>query len=210
MPNPRFDPTKAVTFDLEHGLVQREGAPPTVLVPHGGLLALCAAAGQEAAAVFGRAVGAAMGGRVALRLLRAETAESTRATASTAGPALVREASIDAVVDHLGGELALGGFGSLALERWGRALVLLIDHAPLGAAGDVLLEAILEGAVAAAAGRSVRVLLLGREQTRARFFVGSDVALQRLRGWMAAGTSWGEALVRLHGATTTAAARGDA
>ena len=34
------------------------------------------------------------------------------------------------VLDHLGGELALLGLGSLGLERWGRALVLTVEGAP--------------------------------------------------------------------------------
>jgi hypothetical protein len=209
MADPRFDPSRAVTFDLTHGLVHREGAPPTVLVPQGGLLALCAAAGHDAAATFGRAVGAAMGGRVAWRFAPAQ-ADSTRSPESADAAAGVRAASIEAVVEHLGGELALGGFGSLAIERWGRALVLVVDHAPLGGAGDVLLEAILEGAVAAATGRPVRVGQLARDQTRARFFVGSSTAVEEVRRSIAAGSPWGDALARLHAGADPGAARGDA
>jgi hypothetical protein len=198
MAEPRFDPSKAVKFDLQHGLVHRDGAPPIVLVPLGGLLALCAAAGNEAGHVFGRAVGAAMGGRVASRL-QVAAGEASAASEGGAPAGAVRTATLDAVVEHLGGELALGGFGSLSIERWGRALVLVVDHAPLGGAGDVLLEAILEGAIAAASGRTVRAGLLGREQERARFFVGSNAAIEQVWTWIADGTSWAEALVKLQG-----------
>ncbi len=52
MPDLRFDPSKAVTFDLTHGLVHLEGAPSRVLVPAEALLALAAAAGAEATAAF--------------------------------------------------------------------------------------------------------------------------------------------------------------
>jgi hypothetical protein len=198
MADPRFDPSGAVTFDLQHGLVHREGAPPTVLVPHGGLLALCAAAGHDAAIVFGRAVGAAMGGRLAARFAGSREVDSNQAPASVDAAAAVRRASIEAVVEHLGGELALGGFGCLSLERWGRAMVLVVDHAPLGAAGDALLEAILEGALVACTGRSPRVGILHREESRARFFVGSPAAIQRVQTQVRVGETWAEALVQLH------------
>ena len=202
----RFDPSKAVTFDLTHGLVHLEGAPSRLLVPADALLALAKAAGGEPSAAFGAALGEAMGRRVASRLAAANG---------------VGAATIEGVVEHLAGELALAGLGSLGLERWGRAMVLVVDQSPLGADGDALLEAALGGAIEAAAGRSVRSLLLGRDAVRARFLIGGKAGVDKVRGWLAEGASWGEALVRLHaGAAETKqstesaagadAARGDA
>ena len=184
-----FDPSKAVTFDLSHGLVHLEGAPSRLLVPAEAPRALADAAGPEAAAAFGRAMGEAMGRRAASRL------------GAGAG---VDEAPVEAVVEHLGGELALAGLGSLGLERWGRALVLVVDQSPLGAAGDGLLGAALAAALEAAAGREVRTLLLGRDAVRARFLVGGSAGVARVEAWLEDGVPWGEALVRLH------APRGDA
>src|SRR5262245_38721231 len=115
MPDLRFDPSKAVTFDLSHGLVHLEGAPSRLLVPSDALVLLAKAAGPEAAAMFGRSLGEAMGRRVASRLAATEGVSST---------------PVEVVVDHLGGELALAGLGSLGLERWGRALVLVVDQSP--------------------------------------------------------------------------------
>lgn len=183
MTDVRFDPSKAVTFDLAHGLVHLEGAPARLLVPADALGALAGAAGPEAASAFGRTLGEAMGRRVASRLATAEG---------------VGAAAIDVVVDHLGGELALSGLGSLGLERWGRALVLVVDQSPLGAVGDALLEAALAGAVEAAAGKSVRTVLLGREGVRARFLVGGEAGAAKMKAWLAEGLAWGDALVRLH------------
>jgi hypothetical protein len=179
MPDIRFDPSQSVTFDLAHGLVHLEGAPSRLLVPADALAALAGAAGPEAAATFGRALGEAMGRRVATRLAPGE-------------------AAVDAVVEHLGGELALGGLGSLGLERWGKALVMVVDQSPLGAAGDLVLEAALGAAVEAAAGRRVCAVLLGREGVRARFLLGGEAGVTKVRAWLAAGASWGDALVRLH------------
>ena len=182
MPDTRFDPASSVTFDLTRGLVHLEGAPRRLLVPADALLALTAAAGAGATAAFGRSLGAAMGRRAAGRL-----------SAGGAGAA-----SVEGVVEHLGGELALAGLGSLGLERWGQAAVLVIDGSPLGADGDALMEGVLAGAVEAAAGRAVQVACIGRDGARARFFLGSAAGVQKVRAWLADGVAWGEALVRLH------------
>jgi hypothetical protein len=186
----RFDPSKAVTFDLSHGLVHLEGAPARLLVPADALLALAKAAGPEASAAFGRALGEGMGRRAAARF----DLEGLAA------------APVDVVLDHLGGELALAGLGSLALERWGRALVLAIDASPLGGDGDTLLEGVLAAAIEAGAGRRVHVIALGRDGARARFLVGGEAAVEKVRAWLGEGVSWGDALVRLH----APAGRGDA
>ena len=193
MPEIRFDPSKAVTFDLPRGLVRIEDAA-RVLVPGDALAALCESAGPGATAAFGRTMGEAMGARVASRL---------------AGSAGVNEASVDAVVEHLGGELALGGLGSLGLERWGRALVIVVTDTPLGPRGDGLLEAVLAGALDAATGRSVRSLLVSREEGRARFLITGDAGMETMTSLLADGLSWGEALTRLH-ASGASASRGDA
>jgi hypothetical protein len=196
MPEPRFDPSKAVTFDLGNGLVHVEGTPSLLLVPGNALAELCAAAGPEAVAAFGRAIGEPMGRRLAGRFSTPE------------GEGSVREASLETVVDHLGGEIAIAGIGSLEFERWGHALVLVIDHSPLGAGGDELIEAVLAAAMEAATGRRVRTLALARDATRVRFLVAGNAAVEKARAWLADGMSWGEALAKLH--SKSPAARGDA
>jgi hypothetical protein len=198
MPEPRFDPSKAVTFDLGSGLVHVEGAPSRLLVPAEALGAICAAAGPEATTAFGRSIGVPMGRRLASRF----------AARNAEGGTGVRGASIESVVDHLGGELAILGLGALGLERWGHALVLVVDHSPLEASGDSLFEAVLAGSLEAATGRPVRVLTLGRDGARARFLVTGDAAMAKARAWLAQGMSWGEVIARLHGRSD--AARGDA
>ena len=190
-----FDPSKAVTFDLARGLVQHEGAPPGLIVPTEALAALARAAGPEAFQRFGAAIGAACGRRVASRLAAANG---------------VRAAGVGAVVEHLGGELAVTGLGSLSVERWGRALVLVVDQSPLGAEGDALLESVLEAALEAAAGERPRVIVLARDGVRARFLVTGHAGADKVRAWLNDGVSWGDALVRLHGPSSVTAPRGDA
>ncbi|APR83174.1 Hypothetical protein A7982_08523 [Minicystis rosea] len=187
----RFDPSKAVTFDLAQGHVHLEGAPSRLLVPADALGLLVEAAGAEAAAAFGRSLGTSMGRRIASRLSAAEG---------------VGAAAVDLVVEHLGGELALAGLGALGLERWGRAIVLVVDHCPLGATGDALLEAALGSALASAAGRSATVVRLDRDGVRARFFVGGEPGAAKVKAWLSQGISWGDALVRLHAPSASPAA----
>ena len=191
-----FDPSKAVTFDLTRGLVQQEGAPSGLIVPAQALAALAHAAGPEASRTFARAVGEAIGRRVALHLSAANG---------------VRAAGAGAVVEHLGGELAITGLGSLGLERWGRALVLVIDQSPLGEAGDALLESVLAGALAAAIGeQSSSVTVLARDGGRVRFLVTSRAGVDKVRALLNEGVSWGDALVRLHAPPSATTPRGDA
>lgn len=180
MAHTRFDPSRAVKFDLGRGVVQLDGSDGRVLVPADTLLALCTSAGEEATRDFGRTLGSEIGRRAAGRL------------GSTA------EAGLEDVLEHLGGDLALGGFGSLGIERWGRALVMTVNDSPLGAAGDALLAAVLEGAIQRALGRDASVVPLAREGEWARLLVVGDKAAAKVRGWLAEGVAWGDALARLH------------
>ena len=179
MPEPLFDPSHAVTFDLAHGLVHLEDAPSRVLVPADALAALALEASAAARAAFARALGAPLGARAARRL--GDT----------------RGATVDHVVDHLGGELALAGLGSLSIERWGRALLIVVDQSPLGGAEGVL-EAVLSAALGSATGREVRCVRLMSDATRARFLVASASTEAKARALLAEGVSWGEVLVKLH------------
>lgn len=184
MPHAPFDPSKAITFDLAHGQVRLDETPPRALVPAEALAALANAAGREASEAFAKALGEPLGQRVARRL------------GGSADKA--REASVDEVVDHLGGELALAGLGSLSLERWGRAVVLVVDQSPLLGAGEGLLAAILSSALRGATGRDARCAPLMREGVRTRFLVASEKAAERAQGWLKDGASWGDVLARLH------------
>src|SRR5690348_4654247 len=107
MANPPFDASKAVTFDLSRGQIQKDGEGPRLLISPASLLALCQAAGPEATSSFGHAAGEAIGAAVARRFEQAG-----------GDP---RGARIEEVVEHLAGELAMAGFGALTIERWGRA-----------------------------------------------------------------------------------------
>jgi len=153
-----------------------------MVVPTDALLALCQGAPEEAVRDFGRLLGT----------------EAGRAVSSRLGDP--QSAPIEAVVEHLGGEIALMGLGSLSLERWGHALVLSFEHAPLYAPGDTLLGAVLEGALQRAFGRDVVAAKLVRDENRVRFLITGRAGADQARGWLASGVTWGEVLTRLSSA----------
>jgi hypothetical protein len=185
MSQPPFDPTKAVTFDLVHGLVHLEDAPTRLLVPASALATLAQAAGPEATTAFARALGEPLGIRVARRL----SGEKGQG---------VREATVDTVVDHLGGELALVGLGSLSLERWGKAMILVVDQCPLAGDAGGLLTGVLEAALRRATGSELQCVHLMRDRVRARMLITGGPAAEKARALLRDGVSWGEVLARLH------------
>lgn len=157
-----------------------DGTEARVLIPADALAKLCLGAGRESTKDFGRHVGTEIGRRVAARV--------------PAG------SSVPTMVEHLGGELALAGLGSLGVEIWGRALVLTVTDSPLGAEGDALVSAVLEGALQRALGRDAAVVRVDRTDGKARLAVVSRKSGTTLEQWLAEGVSWGDALARLNAA----------
>lgn len=172
-----FSPEHAVTFDLVNGLVHLADAPKRVLAPAEALDALLAGASPDARAAFAKALGAPLGTRLARRL-----------DAASATP--------DAVVDHLGGELALAGLGALSVERWGSALVLVVDHAPLAADTTA---AVVAAALHTATGVEAHVVSLMRDATRTRLLLTGEKGAAKAKALLDAGRPWGDVLVELHG-----------
>lgn len=181
MAEARFNPSHSVHFDFARGLVSLGAAGSRLLLPAELLDALLVAVPEATRADVGQRLGIELGRRVLEHL--------------GASPA---DASIEGVVEHLGGELALSGLGSLGVERWGQALIVTLSDCPLGATADPLVGWILEGALQRLFGRDVRAVPLGRIGAVARLLiVGPDTAAQVV-GWLRAGASWTVALGRLH------------
>ena len=177
----RFDPSHSVKFDLGRGSVHLDGAGPRLLVPPDALIELCKHAGDDSLTNCGRTLGTEVGLRITEHW-------------GDGGQSI----GVEGFVDHLGGNLALLGFGSLSLERWGKALVFVIEGSPLGAAGDPLLAAVLEGALQRCMGRDGRAVVLGRDDAHVRFLVIGAPGADRARALLSQGKSWGEAIARLH------------
>lgn len=181
-----FDPTHSLKFDLGRGRVMVDNTSVRLVLPADALKKLCESAGEGAVHDFGFAVGTEIGRRVANRL-----------------PA-IQLASIEDVVEHLGGEMALMGVGSLSIERWGRALVFVVTGDPFGASGEVLMASLLQGAMQRALSRDVLPLFLNRDGEQARFLATTPQVAGKVQAWMGSGLKWGEALAQLQ----TAASQG--
>jgi hypothetical protein len=173
-----FDPTRAVRFDLPQGSVRAgSDGERVLLVPTQALDELVLSAPPEAVEALGRALGSAIGRRAAARM----DAQS---------------APVDAFVTQLAGEAAMAGVGTLRIERWGRALVVLVEGSTLV---GTLLAPLVASAIEAASGRRVAATLLSRDERVARILVGSEGGVARVRDWIASGMAWGQALTKLHG-----------
>lgn len=180
-----FEPEGAVEFDLPHGAVRAAG-DRLMVVPATLLEEIAVTAGAPAAVTVARAIGTATGQRAALRMGGAEAA---------------RGATIETVLSHLTGELALSGVGAAHLERWGRALVLVLANTPVR--DDVAVAALVEGALAAVVDRPIATITLTRDAAGVRVLVASASGVLRAKELLERGVAWGEALTKIQ-------ARGDA
>jgi hypothetical protein len=174
-----FDSTHAVRFDLPKGSVRTRGDDDrVVLVPSAALEELVRGSTAEAAEAFSRALGAAIGRRAAARM---------------GDP---HSASVEDFMAQLGGEAAVAGVGVWSIERWGRALVFVVEDSPLAAG---LLAPLISSALEASSGRRAWCVVLSHEERAARVLVAGQQSVARVRDWLASGTRWGEVLVKLHG-----------
>lgn len=181
-----FDSRGAIRLDRTVGHLRVGDSAPRVMVPAEALVALCTGAGEELTVAFGEAIGDALGRRIHERF------------EATGG---VVAASFGLVVEHLAGEVALCGFGALSIERWGKALALVIDRAPVAAEaiGDVLLCGLLSAALRSATGAAASVVPVTREGSRTRFLVLGEGAVDGVLRELESGTPWGVILTDLNG-----------
>jgi hypothetical protein len=179
MPGPAFDPQGAVRFDLKSGAASDTRGARMMLVPASALEALERST-PGALSHIGSEIGRACGTRVAARL---------------GGDAGVRAAELEVVVSHLAGELAIAGLGVLHIERWGRALVLVVTNAAV--ASDGFVGALLIGALHASTGRDVAIAPLGKEDGSARYFIGAQPTVSKVRSQVSQGKPWAEVLSSL-------------
>jgi hypothetical protein len=175
-----------VRFDLATGQVKAGTGERLLLIPLSTLDELASAAGAEVAARLARTMGVSMGRRLAERL------------GSIDG---VRSASIEAFVSELAFEVAVSGWGALSLERWGKAMVLVVDH--VAVKERRMIAAMIEGAIEAAVGREVHGVALTGETMDGgtdpvRVLLASEKTAEKARGWTAEGVGAREILARLH------------
>jgi hypothetical protein len=175
---PRFDPTRAIVYDLGRGQLRDDEGNARLNLPASLVMRLCESAGEEATQDFAAALGADMGRRVRERM-------------GSSGEA----ASIESWTEHLGGQLALLGFGDLVVERWGKALVLRVAGVPAEMQG--LVGVLLEGALHRALGRDLRLPGFS-EGDSAAYLVVSPSTAEKVYEWAASGRGLIGAIEALH------------
>ena len=187
MHSPGFNPSDAISFDLRRGRVQIAGGTGHVLLPIDAILALLRETQPDVARDLGRNIGTELGQRVAAHLRR-----------HARGDGDLNFASATTVVDFLGGELALQGLGSLAVERWGRVLLFIIDDSPLGPDGAEFVAAILEGALQRAFAREVALVGLGYDAEKIRYAAVSPTTAVSVKTLIERDVGWGDIIARLN------------
>jgi hypothetical protein len=194
MTEPSFDPAQALKIDLSRGQLTLQGSSGRVLIPTEGLIELLGATSDNSVAAFGAGMGAEIGKRIADRL-----------------GAEIHQASVELFLEHLGGELALTGLGSLSVERWGKALVLCVEGLKSEACLERVIASLLEAALQRSLSRDAAAILLSREGGSLRFLVAGRHARPKVEQWLASGVPYGDVLTRLHQASATGSgiARGD-
>ena len=181
MASSSFDPTGAVRFDLRSGSASDSRGERLVLVPSAALELLS----EGALAKIGEHIGRECGGRVAARL---------------GGENGVRSSDVETVISHLAGELAVAGIGAVHVERWGRALLVVVSNPSI--TDDAFVGAVLGAAMSAASGRGVAAAPLGRDSGgagEARYFLGTPGTAERVRGLVSQGKGYADIVAALQG-----------
>ncbi|MBS2014678.1 MAG: hypothetical protein JST00_17455 [Deltaproteobacteria bacterium] len=176
MAGPAFEPNGAVRFDLKNGAASDSKGGRLVLVPS----AVLAGLDPATLAHIGDALGRACGARIASRL---------------GGDNGVRATNLEVVVTHLAGELAIAGVGAVHLERWGRAMVAVVQNP--GVADDAFVGAVLAGALSAASGRDLSAAPLGKDGGRSRYFLGGAATAARASALASQGKGFADVLASI-------------
>lgn len=197
-PRTGLDLRGSVTFSLGRGRVDlavsqgeakghgEADSARAAIVPLNALVEIARSAGLEAARALGASVGVLTG---------------ERARAALGGVADVRAATMEQVVEVLAGSLALSGLGALSMERWGRAMIVRIEGAPIGGFEvESMLEGAIEAAITAASGRGVAATTVTSEGGRMRLFIGRHATAERFVDGRRRGVAWTQTLAELHDA----------
>lgn len=171
-----FDPGGYFAFDLARGAVHtRHGDRVLVL----------------ASDVLGPLVSTAVrqGDLTAVRMLGKRIGED----AARSLGAEVKTATPEAVATHASGMLSLLGWGTLVLERWGKALVLALAGAPTLDPERLGLAALLGGVLTSLGGRDVACVPVDGT----RFVIVHPSIAEAVWGWTKEGKELASVIARL-------------
>ena len=169
---PAFDPEAFFDFDLTTGAVRARGGTRVLMLSD---------------TVVGPLVSSAVasGDLTALRRLGRHIGEEIRASV---GGSAAHQAP-DVVLGHAAGVLALFGWGQLAMERWGDALVARVSSLPDVDESQLALAALLGGLFTALAQKDVACVPLMRADggERGAFILVDPTVAETVWSWAQAG-----------------------
>jgi hypothetical protein len=172
-----FDPGGYLAFDLARGAVHTRHGERVLVLSADVLGPLVSTAARHGDLTAVRALGKHIGEDAARSLGRD-----------------ARGATPEAVITHIGGTLALLGWGTLSLERWGGALVLSLHGAPVLDAERLGLAALLGGMLTSLGGQDVACVPV---TSGARFVVVHPGVAETVWGWAKEGLELSSIISRL-------------
>jgi hypothetical protein len=172
-----FDPEEYFSFDLARGSVQTRHGERVLVLSTETVSPLVSLAVKHGDLTAVRMLGKRIGD------------EAARSLGSD-----VRSATPEQVVTHASGTLAVLGFGTLSLARWGHALVLTLDGAPNLDGEHLGLAALLGGLLTSLGGRDIACVPV---ENGARFVIVHPVIAEHVWTWSKEGLAVGQIVTRL-------------
>lgn len=176
MGEPAFDAGLFYEFDVSAGTVRSRGGNRVLVVSERVIRPLVEASLQK-------------GDLTALRRLGKDIGEHVASFFDVP----LADLSPEVVLGHAAGVLSLFGWGRLAFERWGSALVAVLEGAPALDEGRLGTAALLGGAVSALAGREVACVPV----EGASFLVVDPSIAEQVWSWAKEGVTLAELVGRL-------------
>jgi hypothetical protein len=166
MTEPRFDPGGFYEFDLAKGVVRTAGGSRVLLLSAEAVVPLVAAAVKHGDLTPIRRLGKGLGEHVRTSL-----------------DAPVDGLTPETVLGHAAAVVALFGWGRLGMERWGDALVVVLEDVPEIDEHRLGVAALLGGLFSALAGREVACV----PTKESRFLMLAPEVAEDVWGWTRAG-----------------------
>lgn len=171
-----FDPGDFYAFDLSRGAVSTRHGERVLVLSSEVVSTLVASAAKHGDLTAVRALGKRIGEQAASSL-----------------GSDVRAAAPENVATHAAGVLSLLGWGALSLERWGDALVLVLEGAPDLDPGKLGLASLLGGMLTTLSGRDIACVPVGG----GRFVVVHPSVAEQVFSWTKDGADLAQIVSKL-------------
>jgi len=171
-----FDPREFYAFDLARGAVSTRHGERMLVLSSDAVATLVASAAKHGDLTAVRALGKRIG----------EEAQASLASD-------VRGASPEAVATHAAGVLSLLGWGAFSFERWGHALVIVLEGAPELDPGKLGLASLLGGMLTALSGRDIACVPV----SSGRFVVVHPSVAEQVFTWSTEGSDLAQIVAKL-------------